>query len=868
VKQLATDWLVYSETGLPGWLILTGFALALWAAHIWLRAERRNHGNWASRALPWTLTASLLLAALVLCRPVVVRTTTWENTAEIVAISDPSLSMQLPLRSSGFTGQLDIAAVWDSGATTGRNQAARDLREKLAALRKRAAEIATNVEAMIEGADQGVPFGGAAIAQMDDYSALRTSARVDVAAAAAAVQVTQSSGIAPTQRAIRDECATALAAVEKALASLPESLSSGTAPTADQLRAVLLPLLSLQSAADASLRLLDRLQEDSDRAFCEANKARITPVLTAAATRTRADLAAHAASMLPPGTIAAPEIGDPEQTDLYEQVSSAVAARKGNVISHCVLFSDGAHNGAPTSAVASRLKKDGIKLVTVGTAVAGKDAEDIAVLDWQLPRVLRAEKPARLRAETKASSGTPFKITLSAGDQTLATAEATAGAEGVTAITLEFKAPAAGRRVLHLAVSGTVGPASLPAGAEAGTTAQIQVDCSERETRMLLVGTVPDWDTAWLSLAARRAGVTLTQVYTAGDAPKRGGLSRAIPSSLLQWSRYRAVILHGAAFSGLSEQDVTDLYRFVTEKGGNLLVFAGEAAGFDVALASRFGWVAPASVPEVVTPPSLRFSPASAGLPCVRLGTDGPQSARLFAALPPPGAAFMVPAQDLVLVETVHGQPVCSLGFYGRGKVLHWGMRGLHRMREFDNAQVVDRLLDDIVGEIAAPLLADESKDPCAIYPPLPESGHAVLTIVPFTPEKPAPARIKFGGQDIAPLRVDHASALFRITPKAPAAEIDVAGQRLRVPVANNRGLEILCSDFNEDFLRSFATAAGGEYVHALKARQTLESLTAQTYVTQTSRTWHPGSSTVLLAGLIVVAALHWVLRKLAGLAI
>jgi len=858
VKQLATDWIVYSETGIPVWLALLGLALALGVAHAWLRTERGGRRNAASRLLPWTLTAILLLAATVLWRPVLVRTTTWENMAEIVAVTDPSLSMQLALRPQGCTAQLDVAAAWDAGAVAGRNQAARALREQLATPAFRADQLATSLEGLIAGADQGVPIGRAAAAQMEAFRALHKTAPVEIASAAAAVQpLVNGTGAVGTVES-RRPAADALAAVEKAMASLPEPPASGSELSLDLLRGLLPPLTACRRAADACLPLLDQLQEDSDRAFCAANKARLGPALAAAVKRTRTDLAAHAAAELPAGTVAAPPVADRDQTDLYEQVGQAIESLKGRVVSHCVLFSDGAQNGAAVSPVAARMKKDGVRLVAVGTGLAGQTAHDVAVLDWRLPRVLRAGKPARLRAEVKASPGTPFKVTLYTGDQALAAAESVATASGVTAVALDFKAPAEGRQVLRLAVSSTAA-ANLSHNA-----VQIQADCTAHEPRLLLVGTVPDWDTAWFSLAARREGSSLTQVYTAGDPPKRGGLSRAIPSSLLQWTRYRAVMLHGPAFAGFSEQDAAELYRFVSEKGGNLLVFAENEAGFGVPLAARFGWT---QKPRSLDAP-LRLAPAAAALPCLRLAADGPQSARRFAALPPPAAAFLVPAQDIVLVETEQGEPVCSLGFYGRGKVIQWGIRGLHRMREFDNALVVDRWLDGILGELSAPLVADGSKDAWAIYPPLPQAGRQCLAIVPSTSEKPGQLSIRFGGQDVAPIRADHGNGQFAITPRPPLAEITLASQSVQVPVSDNPGLEILYADFNDGFLRAFAAATGGEYVPALSARQTLAAIAPQTYITKTSDAWHPGSSTILLACLILLAAAHWVLRKLAGLAI
>ena len=857
MTPLSTVWSVASETGVPLWLVLVGLVLALWAAQTWLRRERAGRSGLVARLLPWTLTVILVLTALVVWRPVIIRTTTWQHLAKIVAITDSSASMQLPLRPQDTSPRLDLATAWDAAAVAGRNLAARSLHDHVAATRVRSTALATSLDRLAGEVAQGIPLGSEATLRLEEYAALQKTVRVEIANAIPALQpLIQGSGAVGSgaqQQALGD----ALALLEQALAGLPEVSASGT----ERLGSLLVPLAAFNRAGEICLPLLDQLQENADRNFVEAGKDRLAPILAAATRRTRADLAACAARSLPAGTRSVTASGDPAQSDLYAQVAEATrtaAGSNGEVLSHVVLFSDGTHNGGADPGVAARLKKEGITLVTVETGLPGQAAADVAILEWNLPRVLSAGRPARLRASVAAVPGAAFTITLALGDRILATVEGVGAAQGLTPISVEFTAPAEGRHVLRL---GVTSPVDTNPG---NNTLQIQADCSEREARLLLVGSIPDWDTAWFSLAAGRQGCALTQVFAADEPPKRGSLSRAIPASLPQWSRFRAVLLHGPAFTGFSEQDATDLQRFVVEKGGTLLIFAEPAGGFTVPLAARFGWN---QEPRRVES-ALHLVPSSAQLPCLRLGVDGPQSARRFAELGRPAAAFQVPPQDLVLIEGEAGEAVCSIGFYGRGKVIQWGLRGLHRQREFDHAAVVDRLLDAVCGELAAPLFAAGAETPVALYPALPQAGRSCLAILPSTPEKPAPAKLTVDGQELAAARTGLGNAQFAWVPQGTTTAVTVAGAALSVPVSANPGMEALFADANPAFLRDFSEVAGGTSVSALKAAPVLTALSPPSYTTQTGTSWRLGSSTYLLAGLILALGLHWVLRKLAGLAI
>ena len=392
-------------------------------------------------------------------------------------------------------------------------------------------------------------------------------------------------------------------------------------------------------------------------------------------------------------------------------INRALDRHQNEQVSQVVLLSDGGHNGPAGAEVIARLKEDKIQFLAVGVGILGAVRPDFAVIDWTLPLIAKANRTATLKAVigTVAPTGTAFTVKLTADQVEVASVPLTADGRPEAAVSLSFKTPAAGRHVLRLEVQAAED--SDPSN----NVAQFGLDTVERAPELLLIGTTPDWDTAYLRLAAERVGVKLSGVFTEGKAPRRGSVGAAIPEEADHWFRNQAVILAGRTFEGFSDKDADALYRLVTEKGGTLMILPA-AGGYAGALAARFGWK---PEEERFVRPALRLHAAATRLPLLRLGVDGPQSERQFIELGPCESAVRVPAQDRILVEAASGEPLCSIGFYGRGKVVMWGLQGVSRMREFEHAQWVDRLMDSLVSELAMPVFAPgSSREAVAITNP------------------------------------------------------------------------------------------------------------------------------------------------------
>lgn len=832
MTPIATKWSVYSETGVPAWAVACALVATLAVLLVWLRSECRRRPSRLAAILPWTLLLAIVPAIAILWRPVITRVQTFRHPVRRVAVIDGTRSMNTPLAAAGLARRLDLVAAWDGGPIEGRSVAARALADALARFASSAREVAASLDRATAEAEQGLPPGPAMEAAVAGMATLTEEIRgplgglvVGVQTAVAGLPDAAAVAALPEPLAAVEAAASGLTAAEKATDGLD---AAGVASR----------LADFIAAAARVAPLLDAAQNDLDEAFMKTEGgAAITSRLAEADGRTRRDLATLAARGLPSDVTVMTAADGERSSDLYKMVADAVA--EGDETSDVVLLSDGAHNGDPNGdAILGRLGERGVRLTTVPAGLSGPAVIDGALVDWRLPRVLVAGKQAVLHTVIKAAPGAVCRLTVRAdgATSTLATVECTVAADGRGIAAIPFKPPAEGRLLLRLALD-------CPGDSIPGNnSALLAADVVPRSQPFLLIDDVPSWDGVWLAVAAGRQGIDVTQVHAAGTEPKRGGLSRSVPQSLMQWSRYRGVVLDGPVFAGFSDADADALRAFVAEKGGTLLLLAGSAGGYADPLGKIFSFDAPAAEP--LSAVGVRIAKAAAEEPIMQLASDGQQAAQRFDALPSARAAYRVPRGDIVLLETADGMPVCSLAFHGRGKLIHWGLRGMERMREFASAAVVDRLLEGLVGEVAAPLFAEPGGDTIAFHPPLPRIGGECLLI---TAEGSSPRR--------------------NVRASAASTPVEVNGRTVTLVAHDNPGAETSLADVDEPFLKLMATDAKGRLVPPERLAATLAAEEPRTYTTQTSDSWPIGRSPALIAWLAVATAAHWVLRKLAGLA-
>ena len=542
-------------------------------------------------------------------------------------------------------------------------------------------------------------------------------------------------------------------------------------------------------------------------------------------------------------------------------------------VSHIVLLSDGADRDGEIDADAmKKLADNGIRLLIVGTDWPNPLGPDAAVLAWNAPAMVPAGSKAVLSARIKIPIGQPTTVRLREGETVLAETMRAQDGKSVATMRLEYPAGAVGSRLLTLEVEAE---GDMVPGNDRIVFRQTSV---AKMPELLMIDETPDWDGVYWGLAAQRAGIPMRQAHVGDKPPERGGFGSSIPKTPEQWNRYAGVLLRGSPFPGFDDEDAETLRDWV-EQGGTLVISGTSSEQWISALAPVFGWHNPGvgSAPRNRQKTDLHFSipPYVSHLPPILAANDPEESRLRLSALPPPRHMRAVPDLDLSLIEDESRFPdrmrefrrlsLFSLGFLGRGKVILLGLDGFSPMRRFEGADWIDRLLESIVTEAATPLFAEGQ--PVAVYPPLPMRGRPVWFV------SGDPLRRSLSGLTVNESLLPWGGNWkhYQLTMMQSVESESLSFQDLEmpdVPVADNPGMELHFPEFNPDFLRKLAAAGQGAYVDARYAPDILREIQPETWRRTETVRYHPGRHWTLLAFIAVLAALLWVSRKLAGLAI
>lgn len=847
---IATDWTLYGAAGLPLWLILLILCAALALLHRGLAGERRGRSHPAGRFLPITLTLLALAVAWVAYFPVAVKVTTWEHQKALLLAVDNTYSMDRVLDTGILSDRLDLLAHWHPDALADRPPASRSLERVLERFRTDLAKLAADLDTAADHAAQGLPPSPTDRATRTRYADWRRTTWAQFAEATEEADA----ALPPqddTARPWVDTYITHRDAFLQAIHTLPE-----TAPEPVGF-ALPMALRALEGPTEGLRASLPPLQHHSDKVFLDARRKTLSPLLKEVTQRRRRDLAAALAEVLPHKSILPSHPDERRQTDLIALLEKSLATGRTQPASQLVLLSDGAENTQAKPASALSPLPD-LPIYLVGTGVPSRSPRDLALLDWQCPSLARKAKTVHMQVQIKApqAAGIPFAVELRTRETVLAAAESQTAGRGREHLALSFVAPDAGLHRLDLEVKcdGDTDPGN--------NHAAFSFHATDRSPKAYLLADTPHWDLAYLSLAAQDLDLSLTQVYTDGEEPKRGALGHSVPKTRSHWKRRGTVILHGPVFPGAAAGDATDLDEAIREEGTRLFVFADGAQGYDAWLAPVLDWKQPDPEGPIVLP--LRLGADADHLPALRLAPSSVETARLFSRLPSPGRCVPVAPQDIVLVEDSAGTPVVSLGFYGSGRILLWGMHELYPMRHYDNARQVDRLLRQILAEWIQPDDRRETAEGLVLYPPLPAVGEPAWWVAT---DRPPPGDLfRAGTTQATAFTPGVANPLCRWLPETDESRWESAGQGFTVASHRNPTPERLIHDFNPEHLRSLAEALQGRAVSAREARDVLSQLTPETYTTQTATVYALGHHPLALVFLLVAAALHWVVRKLAGM--
>ena len=847
MKHLAaTSWLVHGESGVPLWLVLPVAAASLYFLLRWLRAERRKN-TWPSRLLPFTVSMLVLLPALLIWRPAVTRIDTWSEPSGIVVLVDESASMDTSLAGGELSDRLDVLELHAPESVQGRPAAARNMAAVALEFASQADGLHDHLQHAVDEAEQGVPPTPSMEDPRAEMEAWTANARRLLLSAMDSLHEDAS---------LLGDGATAA----EAEAVLPESVEQAIAGLTGQF-ALLPPAQNRDSAAllawvrDASTRLraaaapLAEMQAAADAAYTASRGKALDTLLHEVSRMSRLDAAQRLAAGIRGARVLPTTARD--STDIAGEMAKLLDDDAYDGIGDLIILSDGGQNAPVRPDLADRLRKSGVRVTAVGIGRPDHEA-DLAILDWRLPGVVVARRDAAVRVLLKAPPDhtEPVMLVLSSSGVELASSAVNAGRW----VELPFTAPDAGRHLLAIEIK-------TPNASRENDRVELAVDVVRATPKVLLVGQEPDWDTTYLYLAMQAARLDAQQVYQAlgGGPPSRGSTRQAIPKTDEQWRRFQAIVLHGPPFAGFDVDDANALFQFVSKEGGTLLIFAKANKSYVDVLAKTFGWEqAGTAIPDC----RLALAPEGRHLPVMRLAPDGAASDRLLSELGPCGAAVNVPRQQIPLLLARNGETVLSLGFYGRGKVYLCGIAGFHRMAEFAQAEIVDRLLSQLAADAAAAMFTPEDA-PIAVYPSA--AARAKANVLVSAAPDAAEAWIDGAPLALAPGRGNRI-AVFA-PEKAGSAVVSIGARSVQVPVVDNPGLEQINCEFDGGFLAALAEEAGGSYLELGQAQDSLDRLKPRARRTSTAARYPIGDHWCLFAALALAGTGHWVLRKLSGLA-
>lgn len=336
-----------------------------------------------------------------------------------------------------------------------------------------------------------------------------------------------------------------------------------------------------------------------------------------------------------------------DRTDLARALVEAVGTdrrRTGAV----VLFSDGSHNvGVDPRAEARRL---GVPVFAVGVGAAGP-VSDLSVFDVEASGVayLDNEVPVKAHVRARGDASESVPIYLSEGETVLDSVLVDLPGEGVSReVEFTYVPTEEGLHRYRVWMPEREGEVSGTNNAH-----PFAVRILKEKIRVLLVGSAPGFDFTFLKRALESdvsLDVDAVLLGLAGFPGELGRRGPKFPDEYATLAAYDLVVLLDVSATVLSRPRMENVARFVTERGGALMVM-GPPRAFD-----HSGSPLEPLLPVVSTRgPRGRvgqilatLTPSGRSHPVTRLESDPEVNRRLWDELPPLGIApiFLQPRPD------------------------------------------------------------------------------------------------------------------------------------------------------------------------------------------------------------------------------
>ncbi|MBI2193959.1 MAG: hypothetical protein HYU36_18435 [Planctomycetes bacterium] len=908
---------------LPFWAgTLIGTAI-LAACLLILRAElRRLRRRRGPRWLYLTRPLIILSFTWLLLQPVLyIRSETPER-GRLLLLLDDSASMFLRDRYPDRSARLDLAQLLRLPGTEDRP----DLCQRYAArLREQQEEIGPLVDRLrrhLDELEQGMPWGDSFTATLEDAGVKAGPwARFteDHAASLAQLESSLSSQPAENLAATDPEISARFAAVREHAASClrlrdilrrwrqnpdktPQALVEIQAAyerLATLLAAALPALQSLQAGNDekflgqseAGLPASLARVEESPRLALATQALERSGLLEALSRKHRAEVRLlQTAPLSEPGASAADLRPDQaaRHTDLFTPIERLIEKYSLELLSGIVLLTDGQQNARPRPEVLQRIQKIHVPFLAVGVG-SPLPAPDLALVDYRLPSlVLSGQKAAAdVTVKTAMPAGTPYAVTLRAGDQEIGRSAGQADGTPAARHRISWEIGRPGPSILELAVEGA-GPDANPGNNRLFLT----VAALERRPKVLVIGQSARWDLVYL-LRILEKGPFRTSLHLTNERdkePGRGKGDEEIPADLADLKAYDLVILDDEPFRGFRDQDVDIFADYVVRAGGSLVLLQNfeerQKSSYRSLLSRRIGPLdqlpAPREAASETVLPGLQIAECSRSLHLVLLSAQCEKGRDHWGQISEPHILFPVPRQTFTLLESPGGSfPVFSLGFYGRGRIYQIGIGDLFRIREWHGAEAQSRFLTGMLEDAVTPLFPDAAggRDGVALYPAPASVGQKTWMLLHLSQPQPAsqhltlelengerrdlearPGPPEESGLYVADWTPEQPGTLS-VSAETPSGRIEVK-TRTVLPLSR----ENIDFDLDEPGLSQMAREAGGRYLPLARLREGLEAIPERSRPLVNVREVNLWNAKALLFAIAALLTLDWVIRRKAGI--
>lgn len=585
----------------------------------------------------------------------------------------------------------------------------------------------------------------------------------------------------------------------------------------------------------------------------------------------------------------------PGASDIVSELTALVEEDSEFPLSGILLLSDGRDTeGGDLQALtkaASRSK------VPINCVAIGEETEppDLAVLDVIAPPVaVKGRKlDVRVRVKTSVPEGAPETAPVRVTDSN-------------GAVIGESTVPLGDAEVVELAFSLTPGEVGLEryrvvvgtidgeVVAKRNNQAQFVVRVRQGPLNVLFLDVKPRWETRFVLNVLRRLDyVQLNPIVLLTNKEKeilRGAERGQWPSELSALQMYDLVFLGNLAPDTLAEDDWKMLRRFVEDKGGTLCFLNGIGGEPTREVARRHG-LYPLS--EAATADASVDTRLSAQFRLTEAGQFHPVTRGLARALLGGGnctAEQLEPDSVALLTGIADQRATAACRLVGAGQAFALDTALLWKRLNPTSLGVHERLYLEVVSWAAdsgaavqaaqnaeGATATEEAMAPPAVRPGgrslQQEMGKLVLANASRRGDSVQAVNVDgevVGEAEYAPLEASNALSGARLPPLPPGEYRLQEGDRDVLPgfrfVVNSREKELRILARNTRLLDRLSEGTGGRIVPLHEAATAISQLTPKTRIEEHRKLFRLWDAVPVLIVLIVLLAVEWVWRKLAGL--